>query len=51
VLSLTSSAPHSLNRPQDEKPAGRQEPLINGKMFKHILAQGVYQLFFMFFSL
>jgi len=35
----------------DAKPAGRQEPLINGKMFKHIIAQGFYQLFWMFLFL
>eukprot|EP00775_Hariotina_reticulata_P009045 gene9045-9216_t len=35
----------------DAKPAGRQEPLINGKMFKHIVAQGFYQLFWMFLFL
>uniref|UniRef100_A0A383WGV1 Calcium-transporting ATPase n=1 Tax=Tetradesmus obliquus TaxID=3088 RepID=A0A383WGV1_TETOB len=35
----------------DEKPAGRSEPLINGKMFKHILLQGFYQLFWMFLFL
>lgn len=28
-----------------------QEPLINGKMFKHIVAQGFYQLFWMFLFL
>lgn len=36
---------------QDAKPAGRQEPLINGKMFKHIVAQGFYQIFWMFLFL
>ena len=36
---------------QDAKPAGRQEPLINGKMFKHIVAQGFYQMFWMFLFL
>jgi Ca2+-transporting ATPase len=28
-----------------------QEPLINGKMFKHIVLQGFYQLFWMFLFL
>lgn len=36
---------------QDDKPAGRQEALINGKMFKHIVAQGFYQMFWMFLFL
>lgn len=36
---------------QDAKPAGRQEPLINGKMFKHIVGQGFYQIFWMFLFL
>ena len=35
----------------DDKPHGRSEPLINGKMFKHILLQGFYQIFWMFLFL
>jgi Ca2+-transporting ATPase len=35
----------------DDKPHGRSEPLINGKMFKHIVAQGFYQMFWMFLFL
>eukprot|EP00878_Enallax_costatus_P034587 GHUV01038362.1.p1 GENE.GHUV01038362.1~~GHUV01038362.1.p1 ORF type:complete len:154 (-),score=27.31 GHUV01038362.1:371-832(-) len=35
----------------DNKPAGRSEPLINGKMFKHIVMQGFYQIFWMFLFL
>lgn len=34
-----------------DKPAGRSEPLINGKMFKHIVMQGFYQIFWMFLFL
>lgn len=41
----------SHNHLQDAKPAGRHEPLINGKMFKHIVAQGFYQMFWMFLFL
>lgn len=32
----------------NELPHGRNEPLINGKMAKHILAQGLYQIFWLF---
>ncbi len=31
-----------------EKPHGRDEQLISGKMWKHILTQGLYQLFWLF---
>ena len=31
-----------------EKPHGRDEQLISGKMWKHILCQGFYQLFWLF---
>ncbi len=31
-----------------EKPHGRDEQLISGKMWKHILTQGFYQLFWLF---
>jgi len=31
----------------DSKPYGREEPLINKKMWKHILLGGIYQLFFL----
>jgi len=34
-----------------QKPHGRGEPLINRKMWKHILAQGLYQIFCMLFCL
>ncbi|KIY91882.1 Ca2+ transporting ATPase, plasma membrane [Monoraphidium neglectum] len=33
----------------NDKPYGREEPLITGKMWKHILVQGFYQLFWLFF--
>lgn len=32
----------------ERRPLGRNEPLINGTMGKHILAQGVYQCFWLF---
>lgn len=35
----------------DEKPHGRRAPLINGIMFKHIVTQGFYQIFWMFLFL
>eukprot|EP00879_Flechtneria_rotunda_P002036 GHRR01002214.1.p1 GENE.GHRR01002214.1~~GHRR01002214.1.p1 ORF type:complete len:850 (+),score=231.92 GHRR01002214.1:2125-4674(+) len=47
ALATETPSPKLLNA----KPHGRQEPLINGKMFKHILAQGVYQIFWMFLFL
>lgn len=31
----------------DQKPSGREEPLINKKMWKHIIIGGLYQLFWM----
>lgn len=31
-----------------ERPHGRDEPLISKKMWKHILCQGLYQLFWLF---
>ena len=34
-----------------QKPHGRGEPLINRKMWKHILVQGLYQIFCMLFCL
>ena len=33
----------------DDRPHGRDEPLITRKMWKHILVQGFYQLFWLFF--
>lgn len=33
----------------NDKPHGRDEPLITRKMWKHILVQGLYQLFWLFF--
>ncbi|KAI8473287.1 MAG: plasma membrane calcium ATPase [Monoraphidium minutum] len=33
----------------NDKPHGREEPLITTKMWKHILVQGCYQLFWLFF--
>jgi hypothetical protein len=33
------------------QPHGRDESLITGKMWKHILVQGLYQLFWLFFFL
>eukprot|EP00879_Flechtneria_rotunda_P003828 GHRR01004068.1.p1 GENE.GHRR01004068.1~~GHRR01004068.1.p1 ORF type:complete len:993 (+),score=315.28 GHRR01004068.1:1703-4681(+) len=33
----------------DDKPHGRDESLITGKMWKHILVQGLYQMFWLFF--
>ncbi len=33
------------------KPAGRTESLISKKMWKHILVQGVYQMFWLFLIL
>ncbi|KAF8057240.1 ACA11 [Scenedesmus sp. PABB004] len=47
ALATETPSPKLLN----DKPAGRSEPLINGKMFKHIVAQGFYQLFWMFLFL
>lgn len=31
-----------------DKPHGRDEALISGKMWKHVLTQGVYQMFWIF---
>ena len=33
------------------KPAGRTESLISNKMWKHILVQGTYQMFWLFLIL
>ena len=33
------------------KPAGRTESLISSKMWKHILTQGIYQMFWLFLIL
>ncbi|KAI8477413.1 MAG: hypothetical protein J3K34DRAFT_453016 [Monoraphidium minutum] len=33
----------------NDKPHGRDAPLITGRMWKHILVQGCYQLFWLFF--
>ena len=33
------------------KPAGRTEALISNKMWKHILVQGIYQMFWLFLIL
>lgn len=33
------------------QPHGRDEPLITGKMWKHIITQGLYQMFWLFFFL
>jgi hypothetical protein len=35
----------------DQKPNGRDEPLISRRMWKHILVQGFYQMFWMFLIL
>jgi hypothetical protein len=47
-LTRRSSAPHPPPYPAPQ-PYGREEPLITGKMWKHILVQGLYQLFWLFF--
>ena len=46
ALALATEAPtrHLL----EQLPHGRNEPLINGKMAKHILSQGAYQCFWLF---
>lgn len=31
-----------------EKPHGRNEPLISRRMWKHVVVQGLYQLFWLF---
>ena len=31
-----------------EKPHGRNEPLISRRMWKHVIVQGLYQLFWLF---
>jgi Ca2+-transporting ATPase len=44
ALATEMPTPDLLN----ELPHGRNEPLINGKMAKHIIAQGLYQCFWLF---
>ena len=44
ALATEMPTPDLLN----QRPHGRNEPLINGKMAKHILAQGSYQVFWLF---
>lgn len=45
ALALATEQP--TNDLLDEKPHGREEPLISKKMWKHICIQGLYQLFWM----
>ena len=46
ALALATEAP--TKELLEQLPHGRNEPLINGRMAKHILAQGVYQCFWIF---
>lgn len=49
ALALATEDPHpALLR---QRPNGRTENLINGKMAKHIIVQGLYQMFWMFLCL
>lgn len=46
ALALATEAP--TKELLEQLPHGRNEPLINGKMLKHILVQGSYQCFWLF---
>jgi Ca2+-transporting ATPase len=46
ALALATEAP--TRKLLEQLPHGRNEPLINGKMLKHILVQGAYQCFWLF---
>ncbi len=46
---LSPPNPTPIPHPPTPQPYGREEPLITGRMWKHILVQGLYQLFWLFF--